>query len=159
MAMGWCMSCRRQARSFLREQGGLTRFVLFDLGTVAISVADVVSDVVVLRQFYRSGQSAFFSISLAIMVLSSAVFTLMFILLGIGRENRRDWNIHDTFKDWSVVNGSSQTAILSLLYLLTFIVFLPFGQAFPVIMWAMETFWPTSSRAARISYAGRAHGG
>jgi hypothetical protein len=136
--------CVARVRKFLAEQGGLSRFLLFDLGTVAISVADVVSDVVVLNQFYKSGQKAFFALSLTIMVVSSAVFTIMFLFLGIGRENRRDWNIHDVFKKWSSKNdGSSRTSILSLLYFLSFLILLPFGQTFPVVMWAMETFYPT----------------
>jgi len=122
----------------------LLRFLIMDVGTVSISILDVISDIIVIREYYLHEHYVFFALSSCVLILSSATFTIMFIIFGIGQENQRTWSIHEIFKK----RISRNRIVLSLLYVALFMVLFPFGQAYPVVMWAMQTFFPPSGRTA-----------
>ena len=53
---------------------------IYDTITVLVSLADVITDIVVLVGFYTNDRMAFFGISLSILILSQCAYTLVFIL-------------------------------------------------------------------------------
>ena len=66
------------------------RVIAFDFATAAISVVDVVTDVLVIGEYARAGRRArpFLALSLGIFGLSSAVFAALFV--GVFLDDRVD---------------------------------------------------------------------
>ena len=50
----------------------------YDLLTILVSIADVVTDVIVLIDFYNKDRMIFFGISLAILILAQCAYTMAF---------------------------------------------------------------------------------
>jgi len=110
-------------------------FVVFDLGTVVVSITDVITDVTVAISYWNRGYRTFFILSSGILGLASCIFSIMFV--GIFFQDR--FHLHRELKDRGLPNSVNLILHGCLALLLA-----PFGQAFPVIMWAIETFYPLS---------------
>ena len=54
-------------------------FVTFDILTILISFADVVTDIIVLYQWYQSGHMIYFWISLSILILANLSYYIMYL--------------------------------------------------------------------------------
>ena len=52
----------------------------YDILTIVISIADVVTDIIVLISFYEKGRSTFFALSLAILILAQCSYSMAFAL-------------------------------------------------------------------------------
>lgn len=112
---------------------------MFDIGTVVVSITDVLTDVTVILSYHSRGFMTFFWLSSGVLFISSLVFSIMFV--GIFLQDRCNLfqNLKDDYK-------LSKTTNL-LLHFLVAAVLSPFGQTFPVIIWAAETFYPHQHRA------------
>ena len=53
--------------------------VIYDILTIVISIADIVTDVIVLVSFYNDGRTAFFAISLVILIIAQMCYAVLFI--------------------------------------------------------------------------------
>ena len=99
---------------------------MFDLFTVAVSLSDVVSDVVVAIQFYQGGQTVWFALVVTSLCLASVVYTVYFT--EIVRRSAA-WG--------SIVIGS--TSVRNASSLVVYPVVLLCAQVMPVICWVVET--------------------
>jgi hypothetical protein len=120
-----------------RTAKGWATFVVFDLGTVAVSVTDVVTDMSVMTHYYRKGYMSFFYLSASIFGLSSLIFSMIFI--GVFVQGR--FKLYRYMKETKKWPKSVNLLIHALLCL----VLAPVGQVFPVWVWAAETFWPQNA--------------
>ena len=76
--------------------------VTYDILTILISIADIVTDVIVLISFYNKERTAFFAISLVILIIAQICYSVLFI-----------WRYKPQISDCSVI--------------LLFFALLPFG--------------------------------
>ena len=53
--------------------------VLYDILTILISIADIATDIIVLISFYNQARTAFFAISLVILIIAQMCYAVLFI--------------------------------------------------------------------------------
>lgn len=94
---------------------------VFDAVTAAASLADMITDILVLIQFHRDGLTGFFAASLCTLGLAQLSFAFLFTMEHTKRSG--EWDLKE-----------------SLHRLLVFICVLPFGQLVPVLAYLTSTF-------------------
>lgn len=125
-----------------RTRSEWVRFVVLDLGTVVVSVSDIVTDVTVILNYWRMGYYGFAYLSFAVLCLSSFVFSITYV--GVFAQDR-----YSVFSDLKAHLPSR--ALNLLLHGLAAVVLTPIGQVFPVVIWALETFWPVSKNQVVVA--------
>ena len=65
--------------------------ISYDFLTICISIADVVTDIIVLIDFYNKGRMVFFAISLAILILAQCSYSIAFALRFNTMDNWKAW--------------------------------------------------------------------
>lgn len=61
------------------EEGANCINLTYDILTIFISIADIVTDVIVLISFYNKERTAFFAISLVILIIAQLCYAVLFI--------------------------------------------------------------------------------
>ena len=89
----------------------------FDILTAAVSLADIVTDVFVAREFYQNGFDGFFSCSVALLLVAQLSYAFMFA---------------GTFAPTHSAAGQA----------LVFVLALPFGQLVPILTWVESLHLP-----------------
>ena len=100
---------------------------VFDIGTVFISLADVVSDILVARQFWKDGETTWFWLVISSLMLSNIIYSIFgaeVVLDGLGQKVHR---------------------------VLRFVMIFPIAQLVPTIFWIQEQVSPRSIITLRYS--------
>eukprot|EP01084_Bolivina_argentea_P202464 345925_1 len=90
--------------------------VLYDIITIIISIADIVTDVIVLMSFYYKDRSIFFIISLCILCIAQCAYAVAFM-----------WRYDVIYE----LYNKTESAILAVG---SFFILLPFGPIIPIII-------------------------
>ena len=115
--------------------------LLLDALTAAASMADMVTDVLVLGQFFQAGMTPFFVASLCVLVLAQASFTLLFVA------ERTDCRVGMT--EWQKAKRRA----------LVFVCVFPFAQFVPILSYATATFdMPRLQRVLEALHVGKRAG-
>jgi hypothetical protein len=94
--------------------------------TAVLSVVDVLSDVLVARQFRADGHMGWFWMVMASLFVSNCIYAAMFIGL----------ILQDRFQRCKVTNGARFEYVR---ICAAFVAFFPVAQLFPLLQWALET--------------------
>ena len=108
----------------------------FDIAVVVISVVDVISDVVVAKEFYDDGHMLWFWLVFASLAISSLAYA---ILLHFGSIRQPIWFYHLGNKFTSSCPFAIPTFFGRVLQFFTALVV---SQFIPMMIWYMETFCP-----------------
>ena len=99
--------------------------ILYDILNILISIADITTDIIVLKSFCRDGRYVFFVLSLIIICLTQIAYSAAFIW-------KYDvlYSIYDRFN--SAILG---TIVLAIVF---FFILIPMGPLIPIIIFLTE---------------------
>lgn len=121
--------------------------LMYDAGCVAFSLLDIFSDVLVLINWYNTGQMSYFWTGLVMFIFTSVWYTAFFVLLLLATSHSRtaprrhsSRSTQDQQKHWLFDSVHVDRRYASLL----FILLLPFGHTFPFIAFGLLRSAPPS---------------
>ena len=112
---------------------------IFDIGTIVISLVDVVSDVMVAVQFYEAGQTTFFGLVMASLVLSNIIYCVFACEVMLQRAS-------SSLPPWL-------DCFTRLPRPLKYVIMMPIAQLTPTLHWAKEQAGWTSNLFGHIKTA------
>uniref|UniRef100_A0A7S1PND7 XK-related protein n=1 Tax=Neobodo designis TaxID=312471 RepID=A0A7S1PND7_NEODS len=92
----------------------------FEIFTAALSIVDVLSDVLVAMQFYDAGHMGWFWMVIASLFVSNCVYSVMAMAMVLDER----WQMSPTSNNWRAAGY--------------FCAVFPFAQAFPLVQWFLE---------------------